>query len=86
MPDGTPDVLYARRDKDVKKEVSPAVVIAALVIVLAAVAYFYYNRTATPPPQEASVFGMDSPGGGRDGVGGPGMTPDVMPQAPQAPR
>jgi heme/copper-type cytochrome/quinol oxidase subunit 2 len=63
----------------VKKEVGWPVVIAVVVIVLAVVAYFYYSRTATPPPQEASVFGADAPGGGA----GPGMTPDVMTQAPQ---
>ena len=68
-----------------KKEVSPMLVIAVVVIVLAIVAYFYYSKTATPPPQEASVFGADAPGGGRDGAGGPGMTPDVMPRAPQQP-
>lgn len=66
-----------------KKEVSPAIVIAVVVVVLAIVAYFYYTKTATPPPTEASVFGADVPGGGRDGAGGPGMTPDVMPRAPQ---
>jgi len=63
----------------VKKEVGWPVVIAVVVIVLAVVAYFYYSKTATPPPTKASVFGFDVPEEG----GGPGMTPDVMPQAPQ---
>jgi len=63
----------------VKKEVGWPVVIAVVVIVLAVVAYFYYTKTATPPPKEASVFGANAP----EGDAGPGMTPDVMPQAPQ---
>jgi len=86
VPEDTPGALDVRRDTEVKKEVSPALVIAVVVIVLAIVAYFYYNKTATPPPQEASVFGVDGPSGGREGAGGPGMTPDVMPAVPQAPR
>ncbi|MGQ9879797.1 MAG: hypothetical protein ACUVSV_02905 [Armatimonadota bacterium] len=71
-----------------KKEVAPSVIIAVIVVVLAVIAYFYYSKTATPPPKEASVFGADGPtGGARDGAGGPGMTPDVLPPAaPQAPR
>lgn len=67
-----------------KKEISPSIVIAVIVIVLAVVAYFYYQKTASPPPKEASVFGEEGHGAGANG--GPGMTPDVMPRAPQAPR